>query len=396
MVGKGTLLQRQQGGAQPTATVDQGATPGKSTLVQPAQSKSGGMFSGMFGAKSTSDSQEDTLAKADNLLLISRLSDRYLKTMADGLTQTIDAIDAPDIDEDRAWLSSLLEIAVDVALVSSAEGLAAMAIESIGAHLAEHAAEKLEHNEVLKEAVKTTFEGSAKAIGKPEGKIDTSELKGEFRRLSNIQQGLYQQQCSKDLPRIASALDPFPPALARGILDAINTATDPVRLNAQMELKYTTAWLNFLARAKHGYSQQTVSKNGKVHGTDNVDPEGIDRFKSDGSFQRPAHLEGVLDVYVAHGGGGMVILDNVGKGVRNSLRRIAGVFPGLRLADLKMNMLVRNGKWGEMLTTEIVVGADGTILTSEHSENAKQMAQFALDLRVENIRQDERDDGHDK
>ena len=377
-----------------TAQVKTPAEGGK--VPAKAPTKEGSKAPMKEGAK-VPDSQQDVPDKGhrgeQGILIFIRQFD----SMKSGLEHVISAIDEADTDEEEPFLGRLLEIAIEAAIAGSAEGLAVMAIESVAVHAIEHVgAEVLEKSEALQETIKATFEGSAKALrGKRDGKgVDTKQLKSEFKRISDAQRGDFMGQVADKWLAIAGAMDRLPAPVVDSFVHRLNVMSSD-KMNDRMELTYMSAWMNFLARAKHGHAPMTQDKEGKVHGDQSVDPDGIDLWKTDGSFQRPPKLHGVLEINMFEERG-FVYLDNVGKDVRNELRRLGRNGTALRIRDLNMNMLVRDGEWGRN-TNELVVGPDGTILTPpQPTANQLKMVERARNLAVANIKRDETDEGHDK
>ncbi len=310
-----------------------------------------------------------------------------------GLIHAKDVADSPEFEDDVPFLEKLIEIALDAAIAGSAEGLAIMAIEAIAAHA-------VTHGEALQEAVKVTLEGSAHAVmGKNDGRtVDTKALKNEFFRIADVQRFDFRSRVNDNWPVVEHVIETLPAAAVASVLHGLNSIPGNL-LDARFQLQYLTSWMNFLACAKHGHRPKPRSPEHKLQGALDVDPAGVGLWNTDGSFQRPPELHGVLEVTL-YEDSGMVCLANVGREARNALRRIGrpGAFPSLTLRDLKMNMLVRQGDWGKM-TTELVVGPEGDILNRTHPPpfpSELKLVRRAQALPVSWIRRDKDDDDHAK
>ena len=349
----------------------------------------------MSGSTNQADTNQELLDTVHRGEQTAGFFSAWTDSLQSGLNLAIKTIDKPNLDHEDPFLHKLLELAIDAALAGSAEGLAIKAIESMAVHAIEHAvAGEIESSEMVQEGLKALLENSAKAvIGAHKHSVDPhADHSTEFLRLASSQLLDLKREFWTRWPAFAAGLDRFPPAFR----DAINvafTALPSDKLIAVAELKYLTAWLNFVARAKHGFTN--ANKANHAHGDQDINPKKIETFSTDGSFQRPPDLTGVLEVNLSPEGG-LVFLNNVGQATRSELRHLGRTeFADLTIGALGMNMLVRVGKWGTT-SQELIVGADGSILNrSEPTAFEKDMVVRARRLFVRNIRRDEHDYKHE-
>lgn len=315
------------------------------------------------------------------------------EAMAAGIDLANAAIEKPDVEEDGGPIAKFLEIALDAAIAGSAEGIAAMAIE----HVVVHLATELAHKEAFTETIKAALEGSAKSVtGHRNEHVDLKDLKEDYHRKALVQRIDLIKNFNAIWPTYASVLTMMPPEVAVSLATGLSSVPSG-KMVSRVELSYLSAWLNFIACAYHGAAKEnTGDKNAAVE-EQSIDPDSIEMSKPRGWWQSPPELHGVLEVtnlaYNPH-----VYLDNVDKPTRVALRRLGreGEFSDLRLRELKMNMLVRDGNFGESPVDEIVVGPAGNILNHEKpSRSEYEMVKKAGDLPVSWIKKNQIDSDKD-